>query len=201
MLRLRDVLGTRDGFEGPPGPKRTQDAPPRNFEVIDGGGPDPDVADHVDVESDVGKALLEMKKVEPEFSVTDFANGARQVYEMILMAYENGDLDTLEQFLAPDVYESFAAAVFDRADKQLTVEANFVGIREMKIVGAEYHGDTGDGDITVRYVGELTSVVKDPEGEIVEGEPDEIKRQKDTWTFSRRMGQDDPNWKLVATGE
>jgi len=61
--------------------------------------------------------------------------------------------------------------------------------------------DTGEGEMTVRFVGELTSVVKNADGEIVEGNPNEIKRQKDVWTFSREMGSDDPNWYLVATGE
>jgi predicted lipid-binding transport protein (Tim44 family) len=55
--------------------------------------------------------------------------------------------------------------------------------------------------MTVRFVGELTSVVRNEAGEIVEGNPNEIKRQRDIWTFSRIMGSDDPNWHLVATGE
>ncbi|MEM9813814.1 MAG: Tim44/TimA family putative adaptor protein [Pseudomonadota bacterium] len=202
VLRLRDVLGTRDGFERTTRTPPVREAPDRRgFEVIEGGGSDPDIADHVDPDSDAGKALAEMKKLEPSFSVTEFADGARKAYELILMAYENGDLETLEQFLAPDVYESFSQAVFARADKQLTVEATFVGIRELKIVGAEFHEDTGEGDVSIRYVGELTSVVKDSEGEVVEGDPNEIKRQRDVWTFSRKMGVDDPNWRLVATGE
>ncbi|QHQ36590.1 Tim44/TimA family putative adaptor protein [Algicella marina] len=202
VLRLRDVLGTRDGFEPTTQPKSvsTESKDKRGFEVIDGGGTDPDIADHVDPESDAGKAFAAMKRVEPDFSVSEFAHGARQAYEIILMAYENGELDTLEQFLAPEVYEPFSAAVFERADKQLTVEANFVGIREMKIIDAAFDNETREGDITIRYVGELTSVVKNAEGEVVEGDKNEIKKQKDEWTFSRVMGSDDPNWRLVATG-
>ena len=201
VLRLRDVLGTRDGFEKPLGPKPVEKKDDnRNFEVIDGGGLDRDIADHVDADSDAAKALSAMKRVEPSFSVSEFAHGARQAYEMILMAYENGELDTLQQFLSPDVYETFSAAVMARADQGLTVDANFVGIRELKITDAVFDEETSEGDITVRFVGELTSVVRDPEGEVVEGDPSEIKRQKDIWTFSRVMGSDNPNWLLVATG-
>jgi len=202
ILRLRDVLGTRDGFEKPLGPKPAAEADDttRQFEVIEGGGPDRDIIDHVDEGSEAAAALAEMKRADPSFSVSEFAHGARQAYEMILMAYENGELDTLQQFLAPEIYEAFSAAVFERADKGLTVDANFVGIRELKLVGAEYHAESGEGDVTVRFVGELTSVVRNPEGEIVEGDPTEIKRQKDVWTFSRVMGSDNPNWLLVATG-
>ncbi|MEM8787037.1 MAG: Tim44/TimA family putative adaptor protein [Pseudomonadota bacterium] len=202
ILRLRDVLGTRDGFEKPlgPQPKAESSSANRNFEVIDGGGTDRDIADHVDPESPAGEALAEMKKAEPEFSVSEFAHGARQAYEMILMAYENGELDTLQQFLAPEVYESFSTAVFARADQGLTVDASFVGVRELKIVGAEFDDDSKEGDITIRFVGEMTSVVRNPDGEIVEGDPSEIKRQRDIWTFSRVLGADNPNWLLVATG-
>ena len=53
----------------------------------------------------------------------------------------------------------------------------------------------------MRFVGELISVVRNKEGDIVEGEPGKSKRQKDVWTFERVMGADDPNWRLVATGE
>lgn len=202
VIRLRDVLGTRDGFEKPLGPatKSADSAANRNFEVIDGGGVDRDIADHVDPESDAGQALQQMKRAEPSFSVSEFAHGARQAYEMILMAYENGELDTLQQFLAPEVYESFSAAVFARADQGLTVDANFVGIRELKIADAEFDEETREGDVTVRFVGELTSVVRNPDGEVVEGDPAQIKRQKDVWTFSRVMGSDNPNWLLVGTG-
>jgi len=201
VLRLRDVLGTRDGFEKELGPqeKGRAESANRSFEVIDGGGIDRDIADYVEPESDTGKALAQMKRVEPSFSVSEFAHGARQAYELILMAYENGELDTLQQFLAPEVYESFSHAVFARADQGLTVDANFVGIRELKIVGAEFNEETREGDITVRFMGELTSVVRNPDGEVVEGDPSAIKRQKDVWTFSRVMGEDDPNWLLVET--
>jgi predicted lipid-binding transport protein (Tim44 family) len=53
----------------------------------------------------------------------------------------------------------------------------------------------------VRFVGELTSVVKDANGVVIEGSPNEIKRQRDVWTFARKMGSNDPNWQLVATGD
>lgn len=200
VLRLRDVLGTRDGFEPTSKtPVERARSAGRDFEVIDG-GPDPDIADHVDPESDEGQALARMKKAEPGFSVSEFVHGARQAYEMILMAYENGDLKVLEQFLAPEVYESFSQAVFERADKGYTVDATFVGLREVKIADAEFDEATSEGDITMRFVGELTSVVKNADGDVVEGSPTEVKRQKDVWTFSRVMGSDNPNWLLVATG-
>jgi predicted lipid-binding transport protein (Tim44 family) len=202
VLRLRSVLGTREGFEKPPevsGPVQSRRRD-RSFEVIEGGGADPDIADFIDPESDAGKALAAMKRVDPEFNVAEFSHGARQAYEMIVMAYENGDLETLEQFLSPEVYAPFADAIAQRREKGYTVEASFVGIREVILVDAHYDARSDEGDITMRFVGELTSAVKDAEGRIVEGDPNEIKQQRDVWTFTRHMGADDPNWRLTGTG-
>lgn len=202
FLRLRSVLGTRDGFEPNLRELAQNDKAMRDrskFEVIEGGGIDQDIADHTDPDGEAFAALTEMKKIEPGFSVTEFVHGARSAYEMILMAYERGDLKTLETFLAPEVYESFSAAVIDRADKGLTVEAEFVGLREVKLDGAEFDPASKEADITMRFTGELTSAVRDADGEIVEGDARSIKRQKDIWTFSRIMGSENPNWQLVAT--
>jgi predicted lipid-binding transport protein (Tim44 family) len=202
VLRLRSVLGTRDGFEKPPGvPAPTPPARrDRSFEVIEGGGPDPDIADFVDAEGPAGRALAAMKRVDPNFGVADFTHGARQAYEMIVMAYENGDLETLREFLSPEVYQPFAEAIEARQAKGYTVQADFVGIREVSLVDAHFDPATNEGDVTMRFLGELTSVVRDPEGKIVEGDPKEIKQQRDVWTFTRNMASDNPNWLLTGTG-
>ncbi|GGD21562.1 Tim44/TimA family putative adaptor protein [Sinisalibacter lacisalsi] len=201
IIRLRDVLGTREGFEKP---AVTKTADPRDekrgqFQVIEG-GPDADITDHVPDGSPAAKALTAMKAAEPSFNVGEFLGGARGAYEMILMAFEAGDLAKIRPFLADDVYESFAAVVEARAEKGLTIEADFVGLRELKLLDAEFDPATNEGEVTVRFLGELTSVVRDKSGEIVEGNPKEVKRQKDVWTFGRIMGSDNPNWLLVATG-
>ncbi len=198
VLRLRSALGTRDGFEEKPDILPT--TPSRKFDVIDGGGIDHDIADYTDPDSETGKALAAIKRVEPGFSVNDFMRGARQAYEMILMAFENGDLDFLKQYLAPDVYESFAAVIKERADKGYTVEANFGGVSELKLREARFDEENKEAEITVKFVGELTSVVRDADGNIVEGDPHTIARQTDIWTFARLVGGDNPNWLLVGTG-
>ena len=200
FLRLRSILGTRDGFEGPPKEGRIKRKLPPELEVIEG-GEDPDISDFVEPESEAAKALATMKRVEPAFSVTEFVQGARSAYEMILMAFENGDLDFLRDFLAPDVYEGFATAVTTREDKGLKVSAEFHGISEIKLRDAKFDVENSEAEITMYFVGEMTTVVRDEAGEIVEGDPNTTQKQRDTWTFARLMGTDNPNWLLVATGE
>lgn len=201
ILRLRAVLGTREGFEkSPEVVKTSKSAQSRNFEVIEG-GPDRDITDHVPEGSESARALAAMKSAEPSFAVGEFLTGARGAYEMILMAFEKGDLTPVREFLSPDVAASFQSVIDQRNEQGLSVDANFVGIREVSLKEADFDRNTGEGDISVRFVGEMTSVVRNADGEIVEGNPNEIKRQRDVWTFSRVMGSDDPNWQLVATGD
>ncbi len=201
VLRLRSVLGTREGYERPhETPKGIEDERKRKFDVIEG-GPDRDITDHAEEGSDTAKALARMKAREPSFSVSEFLGGARAAYEMILMGFERGDLAEIKPFLSDELYEVFAQFVEEREKKGLKVEAEFVGVRELSIHDADFHDASGTAEITVKFIGNLTYVVRDNAGEIVEGKEGKIKTQKDIWTFERLMGGDDPNWILVATGE
>ena len=198
VLRLKNVLGTREGFEKPP----LQDAAPpknsRDFRVIDG-GEDTDITDNVDKKSPSAEALARMKKVDADFMVNDFLTGARSAYEMILMAFENGDLKDVESFLDDDVKDAFQQVIDMRAKKKLKVEAEFFGIRELSLKNADFDDKSNVAELSVSFTGELSSVVKNKDGEVVEGDAKQVKRQRDTWTFSRDLSSSDPNWLLVAT--
>lgn len=200
VLKLKDVLGTRDGFEPP---REDTLAPPpvkgRSFEVIEG-GPDRDIVDHTD-NAEAIAAITQMKKIEPNLSITEFLGGARGAYEMILMGFEHGELDDIVPYLSEEVHQSFVDVIADREDRGLTIEAKFIGVRELSLVGADFDPKTNVGEVTIKFVGELTSVVRDNGGEIVEGNETTVKRQKDVWTFARTLGAADPNWQLVQTGE
>ncbi|NCQ23418.1 MAG: preprotein translocase subunit Tim44 [Rhodobacteraceae bacterium CG17_big_fil_post_rev_8_21_14_2_50_63_15] len=201
ILRLKSVLGTRDGFEDTPPPQVGPTSPRRrDFEVIEG-GPDHDIVDHVPEDSEAAGALTDMKRIEPDFSVTNFLQGARGAYEMILMAFEQGKLEDVTPFLEKDVYEAFAQVIDAREQQGLSVESEFIGVRDLALADARFDPDTRRAEITVRCVGELVSIVRDKTGRIIEGAPGQSKRQKDIWTYERVMGSDDPNWRLVSTGE
>ena len=200
VLKLRGVLGTREGHEGPKTDMSNPVGGRPKFEVIEG-GPDEDITDHVAEDSDSARALLGMKVAESSFSVTEFLQGSKGAYEMILMAFENGDLASVQSFLSEDVYEAFASVIETRKEKGLTIEVEFIGVRETGLMGATFDPASNRGEVDVRFVCELTSVVKDSNGDTVEGDETEVKRQRDVWTFGRTMGSSDPNWQLVATGE
>ena len=166
ILKLRSVLGTREGFEKPAVPAdQVRPRTNRPFEVIEG-GPDRDVTDHVAEGSDAARALGAMKQAEPGFSVSEFLTGARGAYEMILMAFERGDLDSIRPFLNDEVEASFAQAINAREREGLTVEANFIGLRELVLFEAEYDPATRTAEITVRFTGELTTVIRNAAGDV-----------------------------------
>lgn len=206
LFRLRSVLGTKTGFEehqGHRAPPRAEPArvnpvplPPgseeeADDEAMDLAGGDPAIAE----------ALGAMRRAEPSFAAGGFMAGARGAFEMILMAFETGDKATLERFLAPDVYRGFADAIEERQRLGYTVEARFVGVRDARITGARFDPATGEAEIAIRFSAEMVTAVRDANHRVVEGNPNEIRRETDTWTFGRIMGSPDPNWLLVATGE
>lgn len=199
IMRLRGVLGTREGFEKPQVTQRSTRNGPA-LEVIDG-GPDLDITDHAEEGSETASALTEMKKADNTFHVGEFLNGAKGAYEMILMAFEKGDLSDVVPFISEDVYEAFQSVIDEREKQGLTVDATFVGLSELNLTEATFDQETKEAEMTVRFKSELAYVVRDNAGDIIEGDPNGIKRQKDVWSFAREMGSNDPNWRLVATGE
>ena len=198
ILKLRAVLGTREGFE--PTAQPTDEIKPRpKFDVIEG-GPDRDIADNTDDPASA-QALRAMKEADPDFNVGDFLKGARGAYEMILMAFDKGELDRIRPFLGPDIAATFAAALADRTSQGLTITSTFAGVRDLALTEASYDNSSKLAQIDVRFMGEVSRTVRDANGTVIEGSPNTIIKQRDTWTFARTMGTPDPNWHLAATGD
>jgi len=218
FLRLRDALGTKTGHENPeewfgkkdasaPGDAVNGDA----GKVVQFPGQDmgaqpiaddhSDVATVADLESPLGKTLVAAKGIEPDFNALRFIEGARAAYEMILMAFETGDKETLRPLLAADVYESFEGAIDSRKEQGLSVDARFIGLRSSKISDARLDAATDTLRVDVRFDAEMIVAVRNADGEIVEGDPEMVRRMNDLWTFERTLGTDDPSWTLVETGD
>ena len=199
ILRLRNVLGTRGGFE--PTQVEQQEAARDRFEVIDGTANevDHDILDHSEPGSPTAEALAAMKGKEPSFAVGEFLTGAKAAYEMILMAFEKGNLSQVRPFLDAPVAEAFQSVIDTRAANNQTVEAQYLGTRETALAAAELDPATGMAELSVRFVGELIAATRDADGNVIEGDPKAARKQRDVWTFARHMGENDPNWQLVAT--
>lgn len=207
ILRLKNLLGTREGFERKKQVDMTEveknKSSSPSLEIIEGGlendETDRDVTDHVKAGSKVSKELLKMKKIDKDFVLTDFLTGAREAYEMILLAFKRGDITKVNKFISKDVENAFSTDIDRRNSEMLKTEATFGGIRELTILDADLDGNSQEGEITIRFLSDLTLVVKNKNGEIVEGGQTDIQLQKDIWTFSRVLSSESPNWTLVAT--
>ena len=103
--------------------------------------------------------------------------------------------------ISEEIEDVFDQVIEDRKSKGLVIEAEYLGTRETRLTDATFDSATGWAEISVSYAAEMTSVVLDSDGNVIEGDSKQVKRQKDIWTFARDMSSNDPNWQLVATSE
>jgi predicted lipid-binding transport protein (Tim44 family) len=213
FLRLRSVLGQRTGSERPPFDRNAlQGAQDKNVVTMPG-----KVIDQAPLAptteptppTDRWKGLAEpgtplaqgldaIVDKDSTFDPRHFISGARGAYEMIVLAFANGDRRALRNLLSPEVYESFDAAIKEREKNEQKTETRFVSIDKAELVGAELRDRTAQ--LTVRFVSQMISVTRDKAGNIVDGSADTVADITDIWTFARDTSSRDPNWKLVGTG-
>src|ERR1700761_8397423 len=223
FLRLRSVLGQRTGSERPPYDRAARNvvhgAPDNNSSnannnvvpipgaVIDQAplAPTADVVPPTDrwkglaePGTPLAQGLDAIAAQDSSFDPRHFLSGARSAYEMIVLAFANGDRRALRDLLSSEVYESFETVIKDREKHEQKTETRFVSIDKAELVGAEMRDRTAQ--LTVRFVSQMISVTRDKSGTIVDGNPDKVADITDVWTFARDTSSRDPNWKMVGTG-
>ena len=215
FLRLRNVLGQRTGAERPPYDRAARDVVqgaqdnivPMPGKVIDPAPSAPSAA--VTPPADRWKGVAEpgtplalgldaVAALDTSFDPQHFLSGARGAYEMIVLAFANGDRRALKDLLSSEVYESFEAVIRDREKHEQKTETRFVSIDKAELVNAEVRDR--NAQLTVRFVSQMISVTRDKAGAIVDGKQDKVTDITDVWTFARDSSSRDPNWKLVGTG-
>ena len=200
--RLRAVLGSRDGFEKTIKEiKKSSDvvSNPRVMDETKNDSPDDDIFDYVEENSKNAQVFKKMKEFDSDFSVNKFVSGAKMAYEIILMAFERGDTEKLKTLLEKKVLTSFKSVIDKRKKDGFIVDAKFIGMRDIRIIDASFSQKTKIADVTLSFKSEITTVVKDSKGAIIEGHPDEIKKQKDTWVFTKNLSDKSPIWFLKST--
>jgi predicted lipid-binding transport protein (Tim44 family) len=212
FLRLRSVLGRRTGNERPRldpyaapdggAPRdnnvvtlpRTEVRPPAPRQT----GPSIDERlASLPAESNALGPLREIAAADPAFDASMFLSGAKVAYETIVGAYAHGDRETLRNLLSSEVYDSFNAVITERESRGETAEFSFVGLASADISDA--HLEEQMAHITVRFVSDLVTAVRDRAGNVVEGDLKAVRRVTDVWTFARDVRSPNPNWRLVAT--
>jgi predicted lipid-binding transport protein (Tim44 family) len=214
FYQLRSVLGRRTGNERKPidpytAARNSKDpaAQPENVVSLPRkrtpGEPAEDIYSAIDAfakpDTELNKGLRAIRDADPSFEPKGFVGGAKMAYEMIVLAYADGDRKTLKNLLSREVYDGFVSAISDREAKSEKIQSSFVGIDKADIVSAEMKGS--EAHVTLRIVSELISATRDKAGEVIDGDPETVAEVKDVWTFARDTRSRDPNWKLVATEE
>ena len=177
ILRLRNILGRKTGHQGKPMSKYF----PKGMEVLK------DIEYNEAIKT--GNVDEEAKK--------NFLKGANIAYEQIITSFAKGDKKLLKSLLGKALFNDFSEVIDERKKKELKYETTFIGIKSSKIL--EFKKIENIYKVTVNFVSEIITCVKDKNNQIIEGNPDTIKTVNDVWKFSKNMWSQDPTWYLVET--
>ncbi len=212
VLRLRGVLGKRTGHDkrkaDPFSPRETaEDEDDKVISLPDrskGAGAEETAEQAAEATADADAAasplaagLHQVKRADKSFDEDQFVEGARTAFEWVIDAFAQGDAKTLRPLLSNDVYGDFSGAIAERESAGQVLETTLVGITDAQIIEAELQGRTAF--VTIKFVSEQVNVVRDSDGEVVEGDPNHGTKITDIWTFARNTRSRDPDWTLVAT--
>ena len=177
ILRLRNILGRRTGHQE----KSTNRYFPRGMEVLK------DIENNEAIKS--GNVDEEVKK--------QFLKGAEIAYEQIITSFAKGDKKALKSLLEKNLFNRFSEVIDERKNKQIKSETTFIGFKSTKVL--EFKKIENIYRVTVNFVSEIITCIKDKDNQIIEGNPDTIKTVNDVWKFSKNMWSQDPTWYLVDT--
>jgi len=179
ILRLRNILGRKTGHQGKPIGRYF----PRGMEVLK------DIENNEAIKS--GNVDENAKK--------QFLKGAEIAYEQIITSFAKGDKKALKTLLEKKMYNRFSEVIDERNKKQVKYETTFIGLKSSKVL--EFKKIENIYRVTVNFVSEIITCVKDKDNKVIEGNPDLIKTVNDVWKFSKNMWSQDPTWYLVDTSK
>ena len=176
FLRLRGILGKRTGFEGK--------APPQFDKIL---------------KKAVAKQVPVNNETFDENAQKEFLKGAKIAYETIITDFSDNDnkLTTSKPLLNKEIYNQFNESLKERSGRGHYAEITFIGINSAVI--KEHKKLDKILNVTVDFVAEVITCIKDKEKKIISGDPEKIKKIYDTWVFSRDTTSANPNWQLVNT--
>jgi len=177
ILRLRNILGRKTGHQSKP----MNQYFPKGAEVLK------DIENNENIKSN---------NVD-ELAKKNFLKGAEIAYEQIITSFAKGDKKSLKNLLEKNMFNRFSEVIDERKNKQLKYETTFIGLKSSKIL--EFKKIENIYRVSVNFVSEIITCVKDKNNNVIEGNADTIKTVYDVWKFSKNMWSHDPTWYLVDT--
>lgn len=144
--------------------------------------------------SEVDKVLAKI----PGFNREKFLSGAERAFEIIISAFGKGDVETLEMLVSKSLLKKFQEIIEKRKAEGVTSENDFIGFDDVEITNAKI-SKSEVARITVRFVSEQVNILKNKDGEVIEGDENFIQNITDIWTFEHALTSTNPNWLLVST--
>ena len=174
FLRLRGILGKRTGFEGKSAPK---------FEEI---------LKNVNIEK-----KIKSNEIFDDLAKKEFLKGAKIAYETIITDFSDSDnkLKASKSLLSKKIFDQFNSALIERNQKQHFAEITFIGVESATI--KEHKQIDKMLEVTVDFVSEIITCIRDKDKKIISGDPEKIKKTYDTWIFSKNINSNNPNWQLI----
>tara|TARA_B100001540_G_scaffold21399_1_gene17634 strand:- start:863 stop:1450 length:588 start_codon:yes stop_codon:yes gene_type:complete len=173
FLRLRGILGRKTGYED-------------------------DISTSFQKDLQVRKKETKIQAISfDEKAKTEFIKGAKVAYESIITNFASGNLNDIKYLLNKKIFEEFQEAIKERKKNNLLSETTFVGIKSADI--KDHSQSNNILEVTVNFVSEIISCVRDKDKKVISGDPEKIKKVSDTWKFSRDLRSNSPNWQLIET--
>ena len=136
-------------------------------------------------------------KDEAEFNKEMFLQGARKVFELILQAFSKGELSQIRELVNKKVYEAFDSALAERKEKNMTSEVDFICFDKSEIKDVKFLKNSIK--VVVEFVSEQVNLLRNAQGEVVQGDENFVQKITDVWTFERMVNAKNNNWVLVST--
>ena len=173
FLRLRGILGKKTGFEE-------------------------DINSSFRQEESESKPTIKLNsETFDENAKKEFLKGAQIAYETIVTNFSMGKLKDIKSLLDMNGYEQFNSAISERKSKNYSSETTFIGINSAKI--KDHQQNKNMLEVTVEFVSEIISCIKDKENKVISGDPEKVKKVNDIWKFSKDSTSANPNWLLIDT--
>jgi len=173
FLRLRGILGKKTGFEEDLNPSFSRETP------------------------EVKPVVKLNSETFDENAKKEFLKGARIAYESIITSFSRGKLKDIKSLLDINVHDQFKIAIDERKSNNYFSETTFIGINSVEIKNHQQNKNMLE--VTVEFVSEIISCIKDKENQIISGDPKKVKKVHDVWKFSKDSRSTNPNWLLVDT--
>ncbi len=205
IYRLGTVLGKRTGHQNPTEvfggrtdkADATEDDDDDTVVQLPKSRPEPKPIDDAMLDGPLGPGLTQIKLADPMFDPDQFLEGGKVAFEMVLDSFSRGDVKTLRNLLNDDVYDNFYGAIQSREAANQRLEETLVGIDTAEIIEARM--EDRNALVTVKFVSQQVNALYDADGQVIEGNPNEVVTVTDIWTFERNTRERDPNWVLIET--